>query len=164
MALMVDEAAANVEAPAVGVVNIDFEVEGLDSRFAARRFHRIEDVTADSGVAPIRSHEQLVDERIAAAIFETEAAAQDTIAHRLAPDSRQPDRAVERFAPELGECAPQDRFVERKPLPRVELPHERQQILEVVRCRGFDADILLGGYEHDVRLTLHAVESGALLG
>ena len=164
MALMVDETATNVEAPAVGVVNIDLEVQGLDSRFAARHFHRIEDVTADSGVAAIRSHEQLVHERIAAAIFEAEAAAQDTVAHRLAPDSRQPDRAVERFVPELGQRVPQGRLVERKALTRVELPHEGQQILEVVQCRGFDADILIGGYEHDVRLTLHAVEGGALLG
>jgi hypothetical protein len=33
-------------------------------------------MTADSGIAPVGSHEQLVDERIAAAIFETEATAQ----------------------------------------------------------------------------------------
>src|SRR5687767_6652023 len=111
MTAVIDEPAPGIEPLPVRVVVIDLQVERGDFRIPAARLHGVEDTIPDSPVAPLRAHVQLVDERVAPAVLEAEAAAEDPVAHCLFVFAREPRTAMERLGPQLCQRTAQNRLV-----------------------------------------------------
>ena len=78
---MVGEAPAPVELERVLAVALDLEVQRVHARLAAPGFGDLERLTAEPAPAVALGDEELVDERLAAAIFEAESERHRDVAH-----------------------------------------------------------------------------------